>query len=98
YALRRRQATLNSILSTAILPNGIYRQHLQQCLTTLQSDMALACLYYQVATSEEAISLDAISAYKLESLGLICFESGLVKPSCDLYRRYFGEQLQAICR
>lgn len=97
YALRRKQTTLNDILGTAATSNGIYRQHLQQCLATLQSDMTLACLYYQVAIADEAIALDAISAYKLESLGLIQFDNGLIKPSCDLYRRYFGEQLRSIC-
>jgi len=98
YALRQKQTTLNDILATAAMPDSIYRQHLQRCLATLQSDLALACLYYRVAIAEEEISLDAISAYKLESLGLIRFENALVKPSCDLYRRYFSEQLSSICR
>ena len=97
YALRQKQTTLNDILATASMPNSIYRQHLQRCLATLQSDSALACLYYRVAIADEEISLDAISAYKLESLGLIRFENASVKPSCDLYRRYFGEQLHSIC-
>jgi len=98
YALRQKQTTLNDILATAAMPDSIYRQHLQRCLATLKSDLALACLYYRVAIAEEEISLDAISAYKLESLGLIRFENALVKPSCDLYRRYFSEQLSSICR
>ena len=97
YALRQKQTTLNDILATAAMPNSIYRQHLQRCLATLQSDLALACLYYRVAIADEEISLDAISAYKLESLGLIRFENALVKPSCDLYRRYFSEQLRSTC-
>ena len=97
YALRRQQTTLNDILSTAATANGIYRHHLQRCLATLQSDLALACLYHQVVSTERGTALDAIAAYKLESLGLIRFENGLVKPSCDLYRRYFGEQLHSDC-
>ncbi|EDX83590.1 hypothetical protein S7335_770 [Synechococcus sp. PCC 7335] len=97
YALRQKQTTLNDILATATMPDSIYRQHLQRCLVTLQSDSRLACLYYRVVIADEQISLDAISAYKLESLGLIRFENALAKPSCALYQRYFSEQLRSVC-
>lgn len=97
YALCRKQTTLNEILGAATTPNSIYRRHLQQCLATLQSDLELACLYYRVISADDGLTIDAISAYKLESLGLIRFENTLVKPSCDLYRRYFGEQLRSAC-
>lgn len=93
YALRQQHVSLHNILETATKPTGIYRQHLQQCLATLRSDPDLTDTYYQVVSSRQGAAMDAISAYRLERLGLVKFEEGLVQPSCELYRQYFCEQL-----
>ncbi len=96
YTLQQGQRSLGQIVSTAATSEGIYRHHLQNYLTMLQSDPAIATSYYQVVTSQEGIALDAIASYKLDSLGLIRFERTLVKPSCELYRLYFSHQLDAL--
>ncbi|MDB9527524.1 AAA-like domain-containing protein [Oscillatoria sp. CS-180] len=95
YALQQPQTSLAEILETAATPIGIYRQHLQRYLATLQSDPELADVYSKVVNAEEGVRLDAIAAYRLESFGLIRFENDLFKPACELYRLYFQNQLAA---
>lgn len=41
----------------------------------------------------ELVPLEAIAAYKLESMGLVKLEENQATPSCELYRLYFREQL-----
>ncbi|WP_445302211.1 AAA-like domain-containing protein [Microcoleus sp. F4-D5] len=53
-------------------------------------------MYEKVVTTEKSISLNPIEAYKLESMGLICFEGDRILPRCELYRIYFAKQLSAI--
>jgi hypothetical protein len=59
----------------------------------LRSEPALMSALQKVLTAEESVQLDAIAAYKLESMGLIRLDGNWAKPSCKLYRHYFNNQL-----
>lgn len=91
YRLGRQDVTLEQLLQEAATPAGIYAEHLRSQLTYLQAQPELAAALKQVLT--EHIHLEAIVIYKLESLGLITLQSDQIKPSCELYRKYFQEQL-----
>ncbi|MEM6255136.1 MAG: AAA-like domain-containing protein [Cyanobacteria bacterium P01_D01_bin.156] len=95
YTLQQGQMSLDQIVSTAATAKGIYHEHLQRCLAMLKSDPSVASSYYQVVSHRGGVDLDAITSYKLDSLGLICFDRTLVRPSCELYRLYFSHQLEA---
>jgi hypothetical protein len=92
YHLCHCDLSLEELLEYATHPTGIYGHHLRGHLATLHSDSHLAEKMQQVVNSNEAVQLDALTAYKLESMGLIQLEANWAKPRCELYRRYFSEQ------
>jgi hypothetical protein len=59
----------------------------------LQDQPQLASALQQVVTADESVQLEAIAAYKLESMGLIQMDGNWASPSCELYRLYFCSQL-----
>ena len=59
----------------------------------LRDEPQLASALQQVVTADESVRLEAIAAYKLESMGLIQLDGNQAKLSCQLYRLYFLEQL-----
>lgn len=95
YYLSQETLTLKQLLHNAPTPSGIYNQHLQSYLILLQKDIQLETAMYQVVNSNEAIKLDTLIAYKLESMGLIVLDGFWATPSCELYRRYFFEVLKS---
>lgn len=94
YHLHRWATPIADLIAHATSPSGIYRQHLQSYLAMLSEQPELARVLKQVIDSPEPVRLDAIVAYKLESLGLVQLDGNFAQPSCELYRRYFGEQLR----
>jgi hypothetical protein len=86
------QMTLEQLLQEAPTPAGIYAEHLRQHLTHLHEHPELAIALKQVLT-EENLHLEAVTAYKLESLGLVKLQGDTTCLSCKLYRMYFQEQL-----
>lgn len=96
YYLSRSDMTLDELLQSAPTQAGIYNHHLQNYLTLLhQAEPQLVSALKQVVASSESVQLDAISAHKLKSMGLIQLDGNHAKPSCELYRLYFQEQLKA---
>lgn len=95
YHLCREEMTLEQLLQTSATPSGIYSQHLQSYLAMLREEPQLALAMQQVVTADASVQLEAIAAYKLESLGLIQLDGNQVMSSCELYRLYFREQLEA---
>lgn len=95
YHLHRQEITLEKLLQSAPTPAGIYGNHLRSLLVLFQDEAKLALALRQVVTAQEAVQLDAITAHKLESLGLIKLDGNQAKPSCELYRLYFLHQLGA---
>jgi hypothetical protein len=93
YHLARQEISLAQLLQTAPTMSGIYSDHLRRHLANLQEHPTLAAALKRVVTAPEPVLLEAIAAYKLESMGLVKLEGNLATPSCELYRLYFCEQL-----
>ena len=72
---------------------GIYRDHLRGHLITLKKYPELAHAFNKVINSEEAVTLNSIVAYELESMGLVKLKGNKTIPSCKLYRVYFRDRL-----
>lgn len=87
------QESLEPFLEKAAIATGIYRDYLHHHLAVLQEHLDLAFALKKVATATKGVELDAISAYKLESMGLVKLKGNQCTPSCQLYRLYFAEQL-----
>lgn len=93
YHLANQESTLESLLQAAPTISGIYSNYLRHHLANLQEHPELATAFKSVLTSATSVQLEAIAAYKLESMGLVKLEGNHAIPSCELYRLYFGEQL-----
>ncbi len=93
YHLSRQEITLEMLLETASTPMGIYTQHLRELLNLLQKEPELMPAMQQVIASNEKVELDAIAAYKLESMGLVQLNGNQACVMCELYRLYFSQQL-----
>ena len=94
YYLYRGKMTLEKLLQAAPTPAGIYSHHLRGYLAMLRDEPQLASALQQVVTADESVRLEAIAAYKLESMGLVQLDGNQARPSCQLYRLYFREQLE----
>ncbi|MEH1830892.1 MAG: AAA-like domain-containing protein [Nostoc sp.] len=93
YHLCQKEITLEVLLETASTPVGIYSQHLRELLTLLQKEPELMSAMQQVIVTDEKVELDAIAAYKLESMGLVKLNGNQAHAMCELYRLYFSQQL-----
>jgi hypothetical protein len=88
YHLRQGE-TLEEILQAAPTLTGIYSHHLRGYSNLLRNEPQLMSALQQVVTTRESLQLDAIAAYKLESMGLVQLKGDRARPSCELYRLYF---------
>ncbi|MCF2149576.1 AAA-like domain-containing protein [Desmonostoc muscorum LEGE 12446] len=93
YHLSGQEMTLEMLLETASTPAGIYTQHLRELLSLLQKEPELMSAMQQVIASDDKVELDAIAAYKLESMGLVQLNGNQACVMCELYRLYFSQQL-----
>lgn len=93
YYLCQEEMTLSKLLEKATTQTGIYNNHLRGHLLTLRQQPELSAALNKVVNTECSIEIDPIIAYKLESMGLIQLDGNLSKPSCELYRQYFQENL-----
>ncbi|MEH2088443.1 MAG: AAA-like domain-containing protein [Nostoc sp.] len=92
YHLCQGEMTLEVLLETASTPVGIYGQHLRELLTLLQEEPELMSAMEQVIATDEKVELNAIAAYKLESMGLVQLNGNQASAMCELYRLYFSQQ------
>jgi hypothetical protein len=97
YYICSQVITLEDLVQEVLANGGIYRYHLWRHWAKLQEKPSLAKIYEKVVTTEESISLNPIEAYKLDSMGLICFEGDRILPRCELYRAYFAKQKRDNC-
>lgn len=93
YHLHRGDVTLDTLLNDAPTEAGIYRHHLRQQLSYLKNHLDMLQAYHSVICADVPVKLDAITAYRLNSLGLVHLQGNRAYPSCGLYRLYFSEQL-----
>ncbi|MEH2150652.1 AAA-like domain-containing protein [Nostoc sp.] len=92
YHLCQGDMTLEMLLETASTPVGIYGQHLRELLTLLQAEPELMSAMEQVIATDEEVELNAIAAYKLESMGLVQLNGNQASAMCELYCLYFSQQ------
>ena len=93
YALARYRLTLEQLIDEAPTQSGIYSDHLRELLAALYPHPELQQAFRQVIDTPEPVTLEPITAYRLESLGLIKLNKNQAAPSCELYREYFHEFL-----
>ncbi|MEQ8466663.1 AAA-like domain-containing protein [Coleofasciculus sp. E1-EBD-02] len=87
------EITLEQLLAEAPTESGIYKSHLRENWLHLRSHPELATAFKQVVTAITPIQLEPISAYQLQSLGLIKLSGNQIEPHCNLYRLYFRQYL-----
>ncbi|MGF2035991.1 MAG: AAA-like domain-containing protein [Nostoc sp. CmiVER01] len=93
YHLYHEEITLEVLLESASTQVGIYSQHLRELLSLLQKEPELMLAMKKVIATDEKVELDAIAAYKLESMGLVQLNGNQAHTMCELYRFYFSQQL-----
>jgi hypothetical protein len=82
-----------NILPNAATQGGIYAAHLRHHWDNLQKQPELLTAMGEVVnSSDKGVRLEPITAYKLESMGLIQLKGDLAQPSCQLYQLYFREE------
>ncbi|AFY42779.1 AAA-like domain-containing protein [Nostoc sp. PCC 7107] len=97
FHLVSRKITLRDLIEEAIANGGIYRHHLWRHWLKLQSYPHLIDIYAELIKTKQGLVIDPVDAYKLESLGLICFNGDRIFPRCKLYQAYFKKLLPTIC-
>jgi DNA-binding Xre family transcriptional regulator len=83
---------LKRITETACTQIGIYTNHLLQITTALENCVELKSQFREIVTVNEAMSIAAVDAFKLYSMGLIRLidaSENIAVPRCHLYQRYF---------
>lgn len=93
YALARYDLSLNQLIEEAPTQSGIYSDHLRELLAALYLHTDLQAAFQKVIRTDTPVTLEPITAYRLESLGLIILNKNQASPSCELYRQYFCEFL-----
>ncbi|HLO83462.1 MAG TPA: AAA-like domain-containing protein [Nostocaceae cyanobacterium] len=83
--------TLEQLLAKATTDSGIYRHHLREYLLSLQQEPKLMSAFEIVVNSTAPVRLETISAYQLQSMGLVKLAGNEVEPRCELYRNYFSD-------
>lgn len=93
YALARYGLSLEQLIEEAPTQSGIFSDHLRELLAALYPHPDLQAAFRQVINASAPVTLEPITAYRLESLGLISLKKNRASPSCELYRQYFREFL-----
>ncbi len=98
FHLSQQNIRLETLLQTAVCPDGIFKDHLNYVLSKVERhdllkpmvDLATASITYS-----SRVGLQPRVALQLQGLGLIKFENQQVVPQCQLYCRYFGQFTQS---
>lgn len=96
YSLAYNDITPEQLLEEAPTQSGIYSDHLRELLAALYPYPDLQAALHRVIQSDQPVALEPITAYRLESLGLIKLDKNEATLSCELYRRYFLEFLPSL--
>jgi hypothetical protein len=86
--------TLEELLAEAATDAGIYRHHLREHWLSLQQEPKLMTAFQLVITCNAPVRLETISAYQLQSMGLVKLAGNEVEPRCQLYRYYFSDVMR----
>jgi diguanylate cyclase (GGDEF)-like protein len=86
--------SLDTILHDQDLILDIFADHLRHYLIILQEQPELSQALRDVMRSSHPVKIDSITAYKLESLGLVKLQKDGATPLCHLYRLYFQKEIE----
>jgi hypothetical protein len=86
--------SIEQLLSEASKTSGIYSNHLQRQWNRLQQNPHLMDAFKQILLGAETMQVGTITAYKLESLGLIRRVGNQLVVRYKLYQQYFEMQLK----
>ncbi|GFE70416.1 AAA-like domain-containing protein [Chroococcus sp. FPU101] len=93
YYINTQGITLKDLIKEALTDGGIYRYHLWRHWLTLQKHASLVNTLTDILTTNQSFYFNSIQAYKLESIGLICYDGDQIRLRCELYHSYFMKQL-----
>ena len=88
-----RDITLEQLLEAASKEGGIYSDHLQQHLLSLEQYPELMSAFSEVVTAKQPTKLEPTLAFRLNSMGLVRLQDAYVAPRCNLYAQYFRNYL-----
>ena len=89
----KQNIPIESILKEAATDAGIYGHVLKRQWNGLQQSPNLPAAFRKILDDSEAVTLELITAYQLESLGLVKWSGDQVKVCCPLYQVYFENLL-----
>jgi len=92
YLANHPKDTMEDLLKEIVSPAGIYRKHLLLCWQKLQNAPECLVALRNILKAPNGAKIDHITAYKLESFGLIKLQGDRSEIACNLYRQYFSEQ------
>ncbi len=93
YYICHENLTLEQVVQTSLSSPGIYSDHLQGQLLSLEREPELLVALTQAVNSQTPVEFELITAFKLQSMGLINLQDNKATISCKLYLNYFRERL-----
>lgn len=95
YFLSQQHISLEQLLLEAPTNAGIYSDHLRSLWEILQNSELLSA-FKKILMDKDSIELEALLAYKLDSLGLVKLNCNECITSRKLYRIYFKKEIESI--
>ena len=96
YLKNNQNVTLEELLINAPTDSGIYSNHLREHWLNLQQHPELAVAFKQVITAHNPVQIEPISAYQLQSMGLVKLLGNQVETRCNLYLQYFSDRIESL--
>ena len=96
YLKNNQNLGLEDIVRQAPTDAGIYGNHLREHWLNLQQNPQLATAFKQVVIANKPVKLEPISAYQLQSMGLVKLSGNQVEVRCNLYRQYFRDRADSL--
>ncbi|MGL4376773.1 MAG: AAA-like domain-containing protein [Microcoleaceae cyanobacterium] len=93
YKIARQEMTLDELLRDAATDTGIYADHLRLHLWNLTQNPQLLDALKKVVETDQAVELESLVKFKLNSMGLVYLQGNSVTTRNDLYRQYFRKHL-----
>lgn len=93
YYLSQGLTDVNQLMAEAHTQSGIYSDHLRHLLAAIYPYADLKSALMEIIQSDTPIELSPMTAYRLESIGLIKLEGNLATISCGLYQKFFAHYL-----
>ncbi|NEP05538.1 MULTISPECIES: AAA-like domain-containing protein [Okeania] len=93
YHISKQDLTLEDLPENVTAETGIYSDHLRRHLWNLEEYPELAEAMKNAISENYNGQLTGMLGFKLDSLGLVKWQSNKCYPRCELYRQYFQAHL-----